>query len=476
MKNQFAWLLLLMVITGLKADEVERPSINHDIYFADTQNELNVYHVFGRNDGNTIFILGGIQGDEPGGFLSADLYPDIALEKGNLIIIPRANFHSIINNNRGINGDMNRKFKKEEPQDIEGKIVQIITRYMQQSDVFLNLHDGWGFYSDTYIGPGRNPNRFGQSIIADTDVYTTKTDTLYLEKVARHVLEKINQKINNPKHRLHFMNTKTFQDQSDFKEMKTSATYYALTEHEIYAFGIESSKNLSTLEEKILYHNYAINEFMEYFGVIPEHPAIITKKPRMKYLVVTVNNQRKVLSSGEILKINKGDRIVINEIIANSKRGLSCDLLGWGTSHDINKPVRIWNDNVILVRKDSDEIGKVHIEVTKTKNDVFAFLFEVNGKKRVILEEEFLDLNRGDKVKIVDILLRSGRSNSYKVNLKGFVPPDHGSNPGEDRGHLVDTSDLYWKKYSLYGNGKVYPVTVVVGNQLVTQSFIRIHD
>ena len=54
-------------------------------------------------------LIGGIQGNEPGGFLSADLYADMSLEKGNLIVVPRANFYSILLNKRGPHGDMNRK-------------------------------------------------------------------------------------------------------------------------------------------------------------------------------------------------------------------------------------------------------------------------------------------------------------------------------------------------------------------------------
>ncbi len=43
-------------------------------------------------------LIGRIQGNEPGGFLSADLYADMSLDTGNLIIVPRANFYSIIMN------------------------------------------------------------------------------------------------------------------------------------------------------------------------------------------------------------------------------------------------------------------------------------------------------------------------------------------------------------------------------------------
>jgi len=468
--------MLLLVFSTLFAEETKRPSLEHEVYFKDTQNELNVYQLYGRSDGNTIFILGGIQGDEPGGFLSADLYPNIVLEKGNLIVIPRANFHSIIKNNRGINGDLNRKFKMEESDDIEGQIVEIIKKYMKQSDVFLNLHDGWGFYSDTYIGPGRNPERFGQSVIADASKYFNGLDTLYLEKIAREVLVDINEKIKNKYHKLHFMNTKTFEKETDFKEMQTSATYYALKEFGIYAFGIESSKNLETLEQKILYHNYAINEFMDYFGVTPEHPAIIAQRPSLKYLMIDVDGKKQILANNDTLHVERNEFFEIKEIIANSTRGLSCDVVSWGTNHDINKKIKLRRNDKILVRKDGDIIGKVEISIEEPMEDLFAFLFEVNGIRKIVLENEYLEINRGDKIEVFDILTRNGHADRYKVNVKGFVPPDHGSNPGEDRGHVIDTKNFGWKRWSINGEGKIYPIIIELDQREVSRAFIKIND
>jgi len=472
-KLKYILLCLFIIMFG---EEIKRPSMEHSVYFEDTQNQLNVYRLYGREDGNTIFVLGGIQGDEPGGFMSADLYPNIVLEKGNMIVIPRANFHSIITNNRGTNGDMNRKFRNEPLDDTEGKIVEIIKKYMEQSDVFLNLHDGWGFYSDTYVGPGRNPERFGQSIIADAAVYYNGKDTLYLENVARKVLAKTNEKIKNPKHHLHFMNTYTFEKNSNFKEMKTSATYYALKKYGIYAFGIESSKNLSSVEEKILYHNFAINGFMDYFDVIPEHPAVIAKKPVLKYLVITNGERRKICGNGETLHLEEGEVFEINEIIANCERGLSCDVVGWGTNHDINKKIKMISDGTILVRKDSEVIGRIDIKVADYSENLFAYVFKVNGQKKVVLENETLFLKRGDIFEIVDVLLSKGHSQDFEVNLKGFVPPDHGSNAGEDRGFKVNTRYLNWKKYSVHGKGEVFPIIVSLNNSEVSRMYISIKD
>ena len=86
----------------------------HLVHFPNTSYELNIYKIYGKQPGKTLMLIGGIQGNEPGGFLSADLYADMRLEKGNLIVVPRANFNSIILNQRGPHGDMNRKFT---PQD-----------------------------------------------------------------------------------------------------------------------------------------------------------------------------------------------------------------------------------------------------------------------------------------------------------------------------------------------------------------------
>ncbi|MBD3275019.1 MAG: hypothetical protein GF372_06885, partial [Candidatus Marinimicrobia bacterium] len=91
-KRAMTFLCTLTLLSGfistLAAEpaDIERPSRKHEVYFRNTPNELNVYKLYGRFDGKTALIIGGIQGDEPGGFLSADLYPNLVLEKGNLII------------------------------------------------------------------------------------------------------------------------------------------------------------------------------------------------------------------------------------------------------------------------------------------------------------------------------------------------------------------------------------------------------
>jgi len=65
----------------------------------------------GQDNNNTMLVIGGIQGDEPGGFISASLLAThYEITKGSLWIVPNLNFYSIIKRSRGPYGDMNRKF------------------------------------------------------------------------------------------------------------------------------------------------------------------------------------------------------------------------------------------------------------------------------------------------------------------------------------------------------------------------------
>jgi len=467
-------LSLILFSQTLFSAPLKRPCRENITYFINTPNQLDVYRLYGRNDGNTILILGGIQGDEPGGFLSADLYPNLVLERGNLIVVPRANFHSIIRNNRGVNGDMNRRFDGSAPKDIDDRIVEIIKSLMAESDLFLNLHDGFGYYSDTYVDKNRNPDKFGQSIIADASEYITERDTIHLENLARAVLEKVNRKISDPDRHLQFMNTKTFENNTRFPEQKKSATYFALTQFEIPAFGVETSKNLGSLELKIRYHNYVINEFLKLFSIEPEHPAIIYEPPRLIYLMVSINDKTPIiLDNQSTLTVFGGDKIKITHIESNYDRGLSCDILGIGSEQDFKKKLIVEKPTRIIVRKDSHVIGKINLDVDAVDSRLFTYILEINGQKQAFFDGQTVPLKRSDQFKILNVLHEKMNFRDYTVNLKGYVPPQD-YNSGEDRNYLIDTGSLRWKKYSLNGNGKIYPLIVVKNERELSRIFISI--
>ena len=421
---------------------VTRPGRLHQVFFADTPDELNIYRVYGAKDGRTLMLVGGIQGDEPGGFLSADLYADISLSQGNLIVVPRANFYSIIKNHRGPDGDMNRQFGDPVTARRHERIVKILKELMAEADLFLNLHDGSGFFRPTWQSPLANPNRYGQSLIADAATYRTKDGrVLDLQGMAGRVLDRVNRHIENPRFHLRFNNHRTAESSSIHKEQRLSATYYALTRCDIPAFGVETSKSLPNVSMKVRHHNLAINAFMEEIGVIPENPGSYMEPTEFKYLVVSVNNGLPVVVTKDSgLTVSKGDRVKVLHIEANCERGLTCDIAGLGSVNDLRQAFAISSPRQVLVRKDGEVLERVDIRVAP-QGDMFApirsqlqyFLLEVEGERRLLADGERLTLVKGDKLRLVDLLSNLGNRSGLEVNFKGYVPrgpQERGRGPG----------------------------------------------
>jgi hypothetical protein len=436
-------------------------------------------------------LIGGIQGDEPGGFLSVDHYADINLARGRLIVVPRANFRSIILNRRKVNADMNRQFSNNKSKIYEVEVVNILKQLIAESDCLLNLHDGSGFYSPTWESDSRNPNRYGQSIIADDSVYRHEATgrTIDLESMAQKVCDEINRQIDNPRHHFRFNNHRTSNPSSAHKEQRASATYYALTVYGIPAFGIETSKSLP-LEDKVYQHNLAVNAFMRLFGVEPETPGLRLERPQMRYIVVAVNNDLPVvLENGHTLHISPGDTLTVSHIEANYDRGLSADIVGVGGVNDVRRQVTVETSTDIIVRKDNYPFGRIRLAAGAGRQPqantaipaaagggaVLGYDVRRNGDEQWIPNGGTLQLVRGDTFEIVDVTAPSMDTAKLVVNLKGFVG-NRKINTGEDRGYKINSGRDLWKRYSLKKQGRRYRVITTRGEDIVGRMYIELGE
>jgi len=459
----------------------------HLVYFPNTAYELNIYKIHGKNPGKTLMLIGGIQGNEPGGFLSADLYADMRLQKGNLIVVPRANFYSIITDQRDPHGDMNRKFTPVDITDsMEDKIVTILKALIKESDYLLNLHDGSGYYYPTYIDKWRNPNRFGQSIIADCDQYVVpgSNKVIKLSEPAEKIVAEVNATIQNDLYKFHFMNTKTDAPESPHGDQRGSATYYALTKHYIPAFGVETSKFLPTTDLKVTYHNLVINAFMKYFGIIPESPALMLDPPVLQYLIVSINNQNPiVIRKDQPLEIAAGDNIKIMHIEANYERGLSLDILGYGDLNDYDQEFKISKNTTLVVRKDNMAFAEIPIKIAGQRpatlkeqprsDKVEHFIIEHNNRRWLLADGETLPMVEGEKFKILNVLPGFPDASNLKVNFKGYVG-DPKNNTGEDRGYLIHTGTDLLKRFAVNKAGDTYEIVAVQDQKTLGKMLIRI--
>jgi len=245
----FKFVLILLLVTNLNA---EVQSFDFDFIKK------------GQQDDNTLLIIGGIQGDEPGAFMAASLVAThYDIKKGSVWVIPNLNFYSIIKRSRGPYGDMNRKFAKLSPKDPDYNTVQRIKKYLISPEVklILNLHDGSGFYRKKYINNKFSPRRWGQcSVIDQTNIDVSKYGNL--EEIATNVVNSINKNLISKKDMYHIKNTKT---RLGDKEMEKSLTYYAINNGKS-AFANEASKELD-LHERVYYHLLAIEAYMTEMGV-----------------------------------------------------------------------------------------------------------------------------------------------------------------------------------------------------------------
>lgn len=237
------------------------------VTFADVPLHFSVYRM--GTESPTALVVGGIQGDEPGGFSAATLLVTrYTVLEGALWVVPNLNFPSIIRRSRGLYGDMNRKFAVLAATDPEFAAVNRIQELIRSPEVnlVLNLHDGSGYYRRQYEGPLYNPSRWGQSIIVDQSAvgaYAAQPHPLHqLETIAETIVRKANTRLLAPGHRLHVRNTRTAEGD---REMEKSLSWYAVR-HGKAAFGLEASKEFS-VEVRAYYHLLMVEQFLAAAGV-----------------------------------------------------------------------------------------------------------------------------------------------------------------------------------------------------------------
>jgi hypothetical protein len=214
----------------------------------------------------TLLVIGGIHGDEPGGYFAPSILAShYTINTHNLWIVPSLNTPSIQVNHRGIHGDMNRKFSSVNSKDNDKKIIDSIKDIILSPEVslVLNLHDGNGFYRKEHQGNIFNPNAWGQTCVIDQHKLDQNQAFGNLNEIASVVKENLNKKLLQEHHTFDIKNTNTkFEDEA----MQLSLTYFAVTNNKP-AFAIESSKNLPTLSQKVFYQLLAIEEFMKIMDI-----------------------------------------------------------------------------------------------------------------------------------------------------------------------------------------------------------------
>jgi len=236
-------------------------------YLLNLEAKINLIKKENPDSNTTLLVIGGIHGNEPGGYYAPSILAQhYNITSKNLWIIPNLNQDSIIKFRRGIHGDMNRKFNYVKKNDKDKKIVDEIKKIILSPNVslVLNLHDGHGFYRKKSEGNIYNPQAWGQTCVIDQCKLLKDKPFCDLNNIALTVKNNINKKLLKKHHSFNVKNTNTKKD--DDKDMQQSLTYFAV-KHSKPAFAIETSKNLSSIAKKVFYQLVAIEEYMKIMDI-----------------------------------------------------------------------------------------------------------------------------------------------------------------------------------------------------------------
>ncbi|MDR3175227.1 MAG: deacylase [Desulfovibrio sp.] len=431
---------------ALEGKDGQRAEEGDVLPFAPPAAHFNLLKMGG--EGPTLLVIGGIQGDEPGGFSAAALLSfAYHIRKGRLWVVPDLNFPSILRRSRGVSGDMNRKFAALDVSDPEFGAVSRIKSILldEEVDLVLNLHDGSGFYRPNWEDKLRNPQRWGQSLIIDQEKMIMPP--FLLKEAAGRVETEVNGTLLDPAHRYHIYNTLTAEGN---KEMGKTLSWFSVRNGKP-AFGIEASKEFGT-EYRTYYHLRVVEAFMRLLGI--EFERDFTLDPK---------GVRAALNSNILLSAFE-DRVILH--LDNVRPCLSRIPFKKGSLPDVrgSKPL------LALVReKDEWRVAYGNNTLTRIKPEFMDF-DESLQKMDLVVDGEATSVSPGEIVQVREYFLVNVPE-GYRVNAIGAQKEVRGS----EAGVLLRRKD-FMPRFSLDKNASIFRVEAYKGKAFSGMILVRFGD
>jgi len=114
----------------------------------------------GKEAGPTVLVVGGTHGDEPAGARAAQAITQWPIERGKLVVIPRANEAALKARRRltpeGEERNLNRNFPQAAGEEAKGELAKAIWRFVAElkPDWVLDLHESRGIRQQLKTGTG----------------------------------------------------------------------------------------------------------------------------------------------------------------------------------------------------------------------------------------------------------------------------------------------------------------------------------
>ena len=195
-------------------------------------------------------IIAGVHGDELAGIEAAKRFmEDIELERGTVIIIPKANKKAVEHGVRAMSADkdLNRHYpgdisSNEEIKVLAGEIFKIMRN--NKIDFLLDLHESADYYH-------RDKNFYGQTIVLDDD------KNPFLNEIADYLANELNEVVISSKNMFDVI----------VKPIEGSSTHEALNHLGINGITFETCKKID-YKKRVDFHYQCIEKVLVYFDVV----------------------------------------------------------------------------------------------------------------------------------------------------------------------------------------------------------------
>ena len=409
--------------------------------------EFQIIKKENKNSETTLLVIAGIHGNEPGSYFAASILADYYdIKSKNLWIVPNLNKESIQDNNRGNNGDMNRKFSIIKKHDKDKNTIEAVKKLILSKKVslVLNLHDGHGFYRKDFQGKIFNPNAWGQTCVIDQCKLNENQPFGNLTKIASEVKKSVNKRLIKEHHAFDVRNTKTkYEDE----QMQLSLTYFAVTNNKP-AFAIESSKDLSSLSQKVYYQLLAIEEFMSIMGISFDRKFIFDE-----------SSIKKILHKYGTLRIN--NNISLN--LSNIRKSLSyIPIKSKGNEFKFSHPLGSIKD---FQGKKVIFIGNK--KITTLKPQYFKIQKNCPKKIQVLVDGDIRSIDTAKEFTVNDDF-KIIKKNNIRVNVIGFKSKHVTNESG-----ITIHKDTLQKKFSIDENSKTYRIELYSNDKFCSMSVVH---
>lgn len=417
------------------------------IIFIPLNAEIKLIKKENKDANTTLLVIAGIHGNEPGGYFAASvLATHYTITSKNVWIVPNLNKPSIMQNSRGIHGDMNRKFANIKKNDKDKKIIDGIKKIIleDQISLVLNLHDGNGFYRKENQGTVFNPTAWGQTCVIDQKRVKPEQPFGNLNAIASEIKNNINTQLLKEHHSFDVKNTNTkYEDET----MQLSLTYFAVT-HNKPAFAIETSKNLSSLAQKVFYQLVAIEEFMKMMGI-----------EYKRDFELSTHEVDKIIKNYGKLSINNTISLNLNNI----KKYLSFIPIKstpnqFAFSHPLGEVKHVRGRYELFIG--NQKVSTLKPQFFKIAEDCpETFAFEVDGSELNATKTSEIDIK--DDFKIIT-------NSEYRVNVIGF----NKRGLKNESNVTISLKDLD-KRFSVDKDGRVYRVEFYKNEEFCSMTMVH---